>query len=132
MEKQMSLEKAVQENTEALNRLIAVIEAAGAVGVQGSDKAKVAHPAGKNAATPSTGEKQKAATAEPAAASPSEEAPALSYADIQNPFLRLVQSDRDAAVALLAELGVPSLKTFEKQPERFAELLAQIQKAGAK
>ena len=111
----MSLEKAILENTETLKQLIAVIEAAGAVGVQGSNKAKVEHPVGKNAAP------EKAKPAAPAA---------LVYADIQKPFLKLVQTNRDAAVALLAELGAPSLKAFEGQPEKFAEILAAIKKAG--
>ena len=105
----MSLEKAILENTETLNRLIAVIEAAGAVGVQGSNKAKVEHPVAKTPAP--------AAPAAPAA---------LVYADIQKPFLKLVQTNRDAAVALLAELGAPSLKAFEGQPEKFAEILVAI------
>ena len=108
----MSLEKAILENTETLKQLIAVIEAAGVVGVQGSNKAKVEHPVSKTPAP----EKAKPA--------------ALVYADIQKPFLNLVQTNRDAAVALLAELGAPSLKAFEGQPEKFAEILATIKKAG--
>ena len=114
----MSLEKAILENTETLKQLIAVIEAAGAVGVQGSNKAKVEHPVAK---TPAPEKAKVEKPAEPAA---------LVYADIQKPFLKLVQTNRDAAVALLAELGAPSLKAFEGQPEKFAEILAAIKKAG--
>lgn len=116
----MSLEQALQENTEAITRLIAAINGAGiatcAQEVPDTKKPVSTQPAAT-----------KAVKAETAAASPSE----LKYADIQKPFLKLVNANRDKAVALLAELGVPSLKAIEGKPELFADVLAKIQKAGA-
>lgn len=110
----MSLEQALQENTEAIARLIAVINAAGITTCAQESGAK------KSAATQPAA--TKAVKAETAAASPSE----LKYADIQKPFLKLVNKNRDKAVALLAELGVPSLKAIEGKPELFADVLTKI------
>ena len=98
----MSLEHELQQNTEALNRLADVIRAARLAGCSSEESTP----------PPSA----------PAAESPSE----LTYADIQKPFLKLVQRDRAKAVALLAELGVPTLKAIEGKPELFATVLEKI------
>lgn len=104
----MSLEQALKENTEAITRLIAAINAAG-----------VTTCAQEPAAQPSV-------TTLPVVDAP---LPRLAYADIQKPFLKLVNANRDKAVALLAELGVPSLKAIEGKPELFASVLAKIEAA---
>lgn len=115
----MSLEQALQQNTEALNRLADVIRAAGLA------TCATEHPQEKSAPSPPAA--TKVAKEEAAAAFPSE----LTYADIQKPFLKLVNANRDKAVALLAELGAPTLQTFKDKPEKFASILAKIQEASA-
>lgn len=105
----MSLEKAIQENTEAVRALIAVM--------QGNTKQAPAEVAPARA-TP---------VAAPAA--PAETPPALSYADVQKPFLKLVSANRDAALALLAEMEVKSLKGIEDKPATFSDVLARIEAA---
>ena len=115
----MSLEKALQENTEAMNRLADVIRAAGMAGCHTHSEDEVKKPAATPAAT------TPAAKVEPATESPSE----LTYDDIKKPFLQLANKDKPKAVALLAEMGVPSLQSFKDQPEKFADLLEAIKKA---
>lgn len=115
----MSLEQALQQNTEALNRLAGAIRAAGLATCAVEDTADVKKSA-TTQAPPAPPAKEKGAEA-----SRSE----LVYADIQKPFLKLVTADRAKAVALLSELGVPSLKAIEDTPECFADVLAKIQKA---
>jgi hypothetical protein len=102
----MSLEKAVQENTEAINRLIATIEAARTTGSVGSDKVKVEHPVAQDVKK--------------------EEAAQPTYDDVRKAFKALLLADRPAAVKLLADLGVANLGEVEKKPETFAEVLAAI------
>lgn len=120
----MSLEQALKENTETMKQLIAVMEAARSTGCQGSEKvALVEKPA---STPPAKAEVKSAAKPEAAAASPSEAT--LTYKDVQKAFLALVNKDHDTAVALVAELGVPTLKAFEKADQaKLAELLALIE-----
>lgn len=106
----MSLEKQLQENTEALRELIAVLKAQG-----NTCSANV--PVDKQPAQP----REK----EPAAETKVDEP--LKYEYIQKPFLKLATKDRDAAVALLATLGAKKLDAFKDKPEEFERILGLIE-----
>lgn len=102
----MSLELAVKENTAAIRALIAVMAAAGT-------------------ATCS----QEAVAETPVAEDPQPEAlpVELVYADIQKPFLKLVQKSREDAVALLEGFKFKTLK--DAKPAQFAAVLEKIEAA---
>jgi hypothetical protein len=54
----------------------------------------------------------------------------LSYEDdVREPFLALLNSKRDVALKLLADLGVANLKGFEGKPEAYADLAGKIKEA---
>lgn len=98
----MSLEEALKENTEALNRLSDLLSHTIQLPAQGSGIMGTANTV----------------------------APALTYeADVRKPFLKLLNSKREAAMKLLADLGVQNLKGFESRPELFTELSQKIQAA---
>ena len=51
------------------------------------------------------------------------------YDDVKVPFLKLVKTKRDAALAILKEFGLATL--LEAKPEQLAPILAAINKASA-
>lgn len=110
------LKAAVTQNTEALNKLISLLANMPLV-IPGA---------------PAPADTVKADT-KPAAEKPDEQAGAaetLSYKeDVRKPFLALLNSKREVALALLKDLGVASLQGFETQPEKFAELNQKIKEA---
>ena len=119
----MSLEQALQENTEAIRQLMEVVKAAGIAGVATevdtvkTKSAKVAAPVKVE---------ELAAIPEPLKS----DTPALKYEDaIQGPFLKLVQKDRAAALAIMIGLGLKSMKEIASKPETFAAVAAQITEA---
>jgi hypothetical protein len=105
----MSLEEAIKANTAAIRELIAAY--------QGALPERITGAASAQAGSASE-------------AKPEGNEPELSYEDsVRKPFLALLNSNRDVAMKLLADLGVPNLKGFENQPEKFAELSQKIQEA---
>lgn len=114
----MSLEQHLKENTEAIKQLIAVIQAAGITTVAGN--------------TPEPGANEPSQPiVPPAGSAPEASAEQLEYSDIQKPFLRLVNKNKDAALALLKELGVNTLRDIQGKPELFASVKEKIEKASA-
>jgi len=106
----MSLEDTIKENTQAVRELIAALKAQGNTPCQVPPEDKA----------PPVKEESKEEE-------PKEE---RSYAYIQKPFLKLVHKNREAALALLRELGVPEgkkLDVFENKPEEFDRILALIE-----
>jgi hypothetical protein len=117
----MSLEQALADNTAALNKLIALME-----------KQNVSTALSTIASAPSETLAASVPKAEtPKAETPKAEAPAgvLTYADIRGPFLALVAANEKAALDILSDLGIKSLKVIEDKPDQFADVLARIQKA---
>lgn len=124
----MSLEEALKQNTEAINKLIAAIAAfpvpsAGAGGATAVQEAK--KPEGGKPSTGSAKESEGSAVPKDTG-----EWVQLEYKrDIREPFLHLLNTNRDKAMALLAELGVANLKGYESHPEKYAFLAAKIEEA---
>ena len=120
----MSLEQALQENTAALLALTATIKAAGL------STSATTEPKTKEEPAKSEVKAEPVKPADPAPANASADpVDALAYADIQKPFLKLVNANKAKAVELLAELGVPTLKEFADKSDRWAEVLKRIQEA---
>jgi len=110
----MSLEDSINKNTEALNRLVSVLAA------MPVSAASVGAPA------PLT-EAPKEEAAKPDEAQPEAQ---LSYDnDVRKPFLALLNSNRAAAMKVLADLGVPNLKGYEGKTESYAEVAQKIKEA---
>lgn len=126
----MSLEQALVENTAAINKLIEVMQAQGTTGASVASKAKAETPKAETVRVVLSGKDQngesKTETFEVAKA---ETSAALVYADIRKPFLALVESDEKAALGILSDLGIKSLKAIEDKPDQFADALARVQKA---
>ena len=105
----MSLEDSINKNTEAMNRLISAL---------------AAMPVSAN----TVGAPALLTEAPKGDAQPDEVH--LSYNDsVRKPFLALMSSNRAAAMKLLADLGVPNLKGYEKNPESYAEVAQKIKEA---
>jgi len=107
----MSLEHAIQQNTEALQALRAVL--AHWTPVTGVEKA--AAPA---LPTPSAGE---------GPALIQEAAAALTFDQVKGPFVKLATQSSEKAKAVLAKHGIAKLS--EAKPEQYAAILASIQGA---
>lgn len=130
----MSLELAIQENTDTMKQLIAVWNqltaqaqtikpengiTAGGVVLQPAQAEKVEAP--KPAPTPAATATVAAAAPEVAAASPSEP---LAYATVSKAITDMVKLNRDKAVAVLAQFGAkkgPDLKA-----EQYADFMAAL------
>jgi hypothetical protein len=112
----MSLEDAIKENTAVLKSLVELLKV---------------HNLGlaTGAPVPLT----EAPKAEKPKAEKPEDEPTevkLSYEDdVRTPFLALLNSKRDVALKLLADLGVANLKGFEGKPETYADLAGKIKEA---
>ena len=129
----MSLEKALEANTAAIEALIKINEATSANLI-----AAIAQFANvKVDAQPTQKKPEEAAKPSKAAAAPTATAPAhteaappaatstsLSYDDIKKPFLELAKRDLAAAQALIAEFGFKTLK--DAKPEQYAEILRAL------
>lgn len=128
----MSLEIALQENTNAIRALIAALGTK-PLDMPENPKVWVDQPVGKPAATPTATAPAPAAAAPsaPAAASPSSAAPDIDFDTIKKAFLKLSTTDggRAKCEAVLKPHGLAKLS--EAKPEQYAEILANIQKAGA-
>lgn len=140
----MSLEIALQENTNAIRELIATI--ANGIPTTGAQVAAVVaeapaqakaekKPAAAEKATQSSGgTKPSETSAAPSDTGASAEAKTLVYDDIKKPFLSLVSAKgRDAGAALLLQFGVDASKggkLTEIPVEKYAEVLEAINKAG--
>jgi hypothetical protein len=117
----MSLEKALEANTAALDRNTAILTELAEL-----KKAKNATEQPKKPdAKPSK------ATAAPAAIAPASTTPepvaatsTLTYDDIKTPFLDLAKRDLAAAQALIAEFGIKTLR--DAKPGQYAEILAKL------
>lgn len=117
----MSLEKALQENTATMERLIAALEAARTTGCEGSTDAQVEHPIARG--TPA---EMVAVTASTDAIVFPANAATLTFDEVRKAFLKLVTADRDRAVALLAKYGFKKL-TPEALPEsKYAEFYSEV------
>lgn len=107
----MSLEDAIKENTQVMRELIAALKGANTpaqVQVVGKPEEAVGTPL----------------TEAPSGAPAPEE---LSYEYIQKPFLKLVNKNRAAAVALLESLGAKKLDAFRHKTEEYPRILALIE-----
>jgi hypothetical protein len=107
----MSLEQAIQQNTDALNKLIALMEAARTTGCQGSEKVKVLHAITE----PTPGVEDTPVT--------------LTYDDVKKPFLKLVTANRDAALGIMAHFNVTTMQKIPQTQEAFAEAIKMIEEA---
>ena len=138
----MSLEDAIKENTAAVRELIQVLHAQGGSRAQlntpvnsaplvGAELSAVVDNAVKKlepGASQSTGSTKESAGS--SAPSGSGESATLEYkSDIREPFLALLNTHRDKATKLLADLGVTSLKVYENKPEEWAGLSKKIKEA---
>lgn len=136
----MSLEIAIQENTNALRDLIVAISkgipttAAQVAEVVAQAPAEKKPAAAKEAAPSSGGTNASAASAAPSDTGASAPAKALVYDDIKKPFLSLVNAKgRDAGAALLLQFGVDATaggKLTAIPADQYADVLAAIEKAG--
>jgi hypothetical protein len=107
----MSLEDVIKENTAVLKSLVELLSK---------------HTAGLATGAPVP------LTEAPKAEKPKDEPTEvkLSYEDdVRKPFLALLNSKRDVALKLLADLGVANLKGFEGKPETYADLAGKIKEA---
>lgn len=124
----MSLEKALEANTAAINRLTEMLAkevwhapAPETTTVPPTEpKAEAKKPASSKAAPAPAAETPASTAAEPDAATST----SLSYDDIKTPFLDLAKRDLAAAQALIAEFGFKTLK--DAKPEQYAEILAKL------
>lgn len=115
----MSLEKALQENTEALNKLIALMQAAGT--------ATCAAPTAEEVKQKEPVKSKEVATATPAVEHTDPVATKLKYEDVQGPFLKLVNKDRAAAVAILGKFSCQNLK--QATDAQYADILTAVEEA---
>jgi len=124
----MSLEDAIKENTAAVRELILALRA-GTPASKGDIKAVAEAPYGAAEVKKSTGS-AKESEGSAASSDTGESTQELNYAeDVRKPFLALLNSKRDAAMKVLADLGVANLKGFEDKPETFADLANRIKEA---
>lgn len=112
----MSLEAVIQQNTDAINRLIGLLSNATAPAVY--DKPTKANTPEKPPKGP-----QPEPGPMPTVA-PSE---AVSYEDAKKAILKLSAKDRNAAVALLAKYGAKKLP--DVKPENFADIVIEATEA---
>lgn len=119
----MSLEQALAENTAAINKLIALMEKQPQAKAE-TPKAETAKAEAPKAEAALTPEVQDAKAVEQDKA-PKE----LTYQDIRAPFLKLVEANEKVALGILSDLGIKSLKAIEGQADKYADVLARIQKA---
>lgn len=122
----MSLELAIQQNTEAVNRLVAILEK----GTLPPAAAAVVAPVEEKAEEPKPAKKAKAEKApEPAKAEePAADAKVYSYQEAATAITKLASSKgRDAAVSLLKKFGVA--KGPELKPDQYAAVVAEAEKA---
>ena len=132
----MSLEQAIKENTEALRALIAIHQNV-SNGVQ--QLRRISDAQQGEATTEIVAEKKDApkaetvtppptATVEGAAAAVEQEAASsVGFDAIKTPFLALVNSNRESALAILKKFGLAKLS--EAKPEQYGELFAAVQGA---
>jgi len=109
----MSIEEVIKENTAALKSLIELLKV---------------HNLGLATGAPVQPTETSKGQVDPPKLPESE--PKLSYNDdVRKPFLALMNSKRDVAMKLLADLGVTTLKGFEGKPETYAGLISKIKEA---
>lgn len=127
----MSLELAIQENTNALRDLLAALKSGvptTAAVAHEVKEAKKSAPAEKTASSESGATQQTATETDAPAA-------VLDYEAIKKPFLALVnKKGRDAAAALLNQFGVDAGKggkLSDIPADKYADVLAAIEVAGA-
>lgn len=131
----MSLEQAIKENTEALRALIAIHQNV-SNGVQ--QLRRISDAQQGEATTEIATEKKDApkaeavtppptATVEGAAAVEQKAAPSVGFDALKTPFLALVNSNRESALAILKKFGLAKLS--EAKPEQYADLFAAVQGA---
>ena len=118
----MSLEQALQANTEALQAMTAAILNTRAAGVAKQEKAAGTALPPKQAAEAEQRTKPAAPATAPAV---------VTYDNVAKPFLKLVEvKSRDAAIATIAPLkALNEVKAGEQHPGQYAELLAKINAA---
>lgn len=131
----MSLELAIQENTNALRDLIArlsttsatAINMTGAEYVAKIDATVTDKVEAKKPATTQTAPETKAATTAPAAESPSEPVAAIDYTKDVKPLLLKVSTSkgRDALVALLTKFGVA--KGDQLPADKLGNVIAEVE-----
>lgn len=135
----MSLEQALNENTAAINALIAALKSAPAVtvatpaeepaketkagkSVQKQEQAASTQPTATAAVEDAASNKQSNSdTTHNAAASDAKQPVEIPYAEVSAAVVALAKKDRPAAVALLEEFGATKLPDVPK--EKHAELM---------
>ena len=128
----MSLELAIQQNTEALNVLVSLLKS-GNVPAALTPKAAPKDAVVKTV-TPTPAVPALKVEAVAVAAEPNETAQAkITYEDIRKPFLDMVnKKGRSVAEALLLDLGLePGQKLSAIAEADYGKALAEIQKASA-
>lgn len=115
----MSLEQAIAANTEALQQLMKVIQAAGMTGVAVEDTppSKPVVIKGKKAEAPQV--------------SAAEQGNSLVYDDIKVPMLKLITKNRAKAIEVCENMGLGKngIKEIQDKPLRFQEALTLINAA---
>lgn len=139
----MSLEQALNENTAAINALIAALKSAPAVTVTAPAAEPAAETAKETKAGKSVQKQEQAASTQPTATAAVEDAASnkqsnsdtthnaavsdakqpveIPYAEVSAVFIALAKKDRPAAVALLEEYGATKLPEVPK--EKHAEVM---------